>query len=144
MSYFSKTIRMSFDQTWLLPCVLYGYRKRLLYKQVKIHIVDFKYFCCIVFAFICFLEYEKVLRDKKMGITAYAHTINKFAWLRNICSDIQERFCSMNLAIYLLNNLRQEFETIVVYFIVLSKHVPRENEENHDILFCSWLNKYAC
>jgi len=41
----------------------------------------------------------------------------------------------MYLAIYLLNNLRQEVETVVVHFVVLSKHVPRENEENHDILF---------
>jgi hypothetical protein len=84
------------------------------------------------------------VKKKKLGITAYAHTIIKFAWLRKLCSDFQERFCSMNLAIYLLNHLRQEFETIVVYFIVLSKHVPTKNEENHEILFCSWLNKYAC
>jgi hypothetical protein len=109
-------------------------------------------FCCIVFAFICFSEYVKVPREKKLGITAYAHiiitayahTIIKFAWLRNIFSDFQERLCFMNLAIYFRNYLKQEVETAVVHFIVLSKLVPRENEENHDILFCSWLNKYAC
>jgi len=43
----------------------------------------------------------------------------------------------MNLAIYLFNYLRLGVESIVVYLIVLSKHVPRENEENHDIRFCS-------
>jgi hypothetical protein len=79
-----------------------------------------------------------------MGIPAYAHIISKISWLRQNFSDFQERFYSMNLAIYLLNYLRLGVVSIAVHFNVLSKHVSRENEENHDILFCSWLNKYVC
>ena len=85
--------------------------------------------CCVV---VCDLE------TSRMGapyIYDISHLRVKFVWLRKIFSDFQERFCSMYLAIYLLNNLRQEVETVVVHFVVLSKHVPRENEENHDILF---------
>jgi hypothetical protein len=64
----------------------------------------------------------------KKGVTAFAYTIRKIFWLREIFWGFQERFFAMNLATYLLNLLKLGIESIMAHLIVLSKHVSIKYE----------------